>query len=236
MNKGQSKVLWFVDLIFTDLGLLIVPYGQASPPNTMGAAMQFGILGALLSASAASGQFKTAAERYDLKAAGTADRTPVELFGYGTHFIVNGARYFFKVLLDPGFERGGAEFLPGDELGPFFGVEEKKSVRVEVSFRGTSYRFAPFQQSEDTKCVNICNAFDRLEPWRLEVTAARRSRSDGPELPGVGSLVEWAQRPQGSLPRWVAETVDRLVDEIDERRAPLAPQSGFPGLPPWIGP
>ena len=194
MGPKDNQHVWFTDLIFTDVGLLVVPYGQLVRPTaatskaaSVAASLVVGGIGGFLDASKVNAAILPTYERQSKDAIAS---TPLALYA----------------------EREAATFFPADELAEF-SVGERDFV---VSFRGSLYSFSRTEGGERWGSSNPepfiaerewSRTVHRLELWREAAAADRRRRTGGPPVPGPAFLVEWASRPAGPLPAWVASAI-----------------------------
>jgi hypothetical protein len=203
---NNPTAAWYVDLVFTDVGLLILPYSWFSPQSqatiTGMSGLFGGVLGAMNAAEEARREIAECVAKYERESALDQALPPAGRFAEG------GARSRFKFLPKELFAKGVADrpqFMPADELEPIQ-VGEKQ---LELSWRGTTYCFSTlaFQEANADQVEHWQHVVPQLESWRNEAQAVRRSRTGGPKESGLAALVEWLQRPEALRPAWGQQTI-----------------------------
>jgi hypothetical protein len=185
VTKSGSQVSWFADVLFTDAGVLIVPFAQMQSANMVGAGAGGGLLGVAVAAGAAAIAARAASAKYDRLAADDADLPPDLLF----------------------IQRKG-ELLPADELGSLKFARDGSAASI---FRGVTYRFAPHKKA-DPDMMDDWEDAERFAPrWHDDAERERASRRGAPERPGAAALIEWGQRPTKVTPPWAAEVIEAMA-------------------------
>src|SRR5207248_1027673 len=83
LTRGGSQTKWFVDIILTDVGLLVVPMTHHNSANTHATGAHFGLIGHLVAAGLASMQYNKDAKRYDEISLDREDHSLHELYVEG---------------------------------------------------------------------------------------------------------------------------------------------------------
>src|SRR5262249_9180705 len=90
LTRAGSQTKWFADVIFCDVGLMVVPMVHHNTANTQAAAVHFGLLGALVAAGVASMQYNKDAKKYDEISSQREDHSLHDLYVEGTGPAGNG--------------------------------------------------------------------------------------------------------------------------------------------------
>ncbi|MFL5341327.1 MAG: GYF domain-containing protein [Gemmataceae bacterium] len=104
-----------------------------------------------------------------------------------------------------------SEFLPADEITD---VSFRKRGVLKFKFRGQWCQATPDPKMDEPEFRMV--AADDFHAWLTEAAALRAGRTGGPPEPGPAALVEWSKRPEGDVPAWVVEAVERLEERWGE--------------------
>jgi len=176
-----------VDVLFTDAGLLVVPFAQFTQQANVGG----GLVGFAIAAASNAMAKSSASRKYDSMAP-QADGIPPEAL-----FI----------------ERKDAELMPSDELDDILFTHDRK---MQVTFRGIKYTFAPHNTSDYDMMGDWSHAYQYMEDWQRDSARDVETRAGGPAEPGPVALVEWAQRPYRPPPPWVGELLEAMAAAGEE--------------------
>jgi hypothetical protein len=204
---GQTK--WFVDVVLTDVGLLVVPMVHHNSANTQAAAVHFGLIGALVAAGVASVQYHKDAKKYDEVSQQREDHSLHDLYVEGTGPTGNGRLQSQGPKLQPA-EHRGAELLPADEI---IDIRFKSSKVLVVRCRGFTYNFARHDDKGANRAEEWEQVKEHLNDWKEMAIQEIQERAGGPPEPGIVSLVEWGWRPALTVPGWVPPAVDTVAAE-----------------------
>lgn len=179
-----NKIMAVADAIFTDLGVLIVPFARFRASDYL--ATSGGLLGAVGDAALTAIEggldatdHQTALATYEKRAAAAESQPLAEIFA----------------------QNRASCFLPADELEPF---QLDTQRNIVMTCRGQNFILQWERHPTE---------MPPLGDWRNDAIAKRQLQFGGPEKAGLAALYEWSNRPQEAVPEWVGQAAQRLVDD-----------------------
>jgi|GEM_PF-5941792 len=174
VRSDVTNLIYIADIIFTDIGLLLVSYGFYQAPNPL---MMLGGIGMGIADSISTGsQARAAFKAYELQKPLEENWSPQDLCHRERKIPFSLLASAYKVLSD---------FLPGDEIGEF--KESQKNI-FEISCGALSFTFP-----------DSAHQIGDLEEWRTKASSSSEQWKAAPQEAGFATLIEWAQgRPEAT--------------------------------------
>jgi len=172
----------YVDVVFTDVGLLVLAYSRCLLHETLGTVatgVAFGALGILAAGAMDFAEIANAKRKYRKAALSEQSLGVVE-------------RYILR-----------GRFFAADEMCEIESVAGEGEEVAGLTFlcREKTYTLALAQNGHAEA--------SRIKQWHREAAARRSNLGGASRYAGLHSLLEWAQRPAPSTAEWVDDAIVR---------------------------
>jgi hypothetical protein len=207
--KASSKIVRLADLVFTEAGLMVLPYAEYQSAQTIAASATGFVLAGPLGGMAAG------------------------LVSQGLHGAgVRKARKKSKQLslserhLTPmeRFARRGS-FFPADEVLRWRKQPQpSRDYLVHFWFRHRPYAFVLGKNEQVS--------YEQIIEWHRAASEKRQALAGASSDPGIISLLEWGQRPEYDRPDWLLQAIANVYAQsrISVRDKELATMRHFESL------